>query len=115
MSSRDMEIFSQDTCIERKDQNIEARCKLMFLSQWETTFLSYIITIHHQQINQIAITGRVSITVHCSALYSSHIPEGDVILNVDVSPCQTSSSAWSTGIERWAFRVFVFVLVIQVI
>ena len=33
---------------------------------------------------------------------------------VSVTPCQTSSSAWSTGIAHWAFSVLVFVLVSHV-
>ena len=110
-----MEIFSRDACIERKDRNVEARHKLLFPSQRETTFLSHITTLQRQQTNQTAITGRVSIAAHCSALLSSHIPEGDVTLSVHVTLCYTSLSSWSTGIERWAFCVFVFVLVIYAI
>ena len=89
----------------------------MVLFQWETTFLSYITTFQRQQTNQIAITGRVSIAVHCRALgqLSSHNPEGDVILNVYVSPCQTSLSVWSTCITHRTFCVFVFAVVVQVI
>ena len=95
MSSRDMEIreqefvsslnvpiFSQDICVMRKDRNIEARHKLLFPSEWETTFLSYLTTLQHQQTNETAITGCVSTTEQCSTLLSSHIPEGDVMLNV---------------------------------
>ena len=88
MSSRDVEIFIfyRDVCVERKDRNVSARHKLLFPSQWETTFLSYITTIQRQETNQISVTGRVSIAVYCklSALLSSHIPE--VIPNVYVAP-----------------------------
>ena len=115
MSSPDVEIFSRDACVERKAPNVQARHKLLFPSRWETTFLSYITTLQRQQTNQTAITGRVLTAGHCSALLSSHIPEGDVILRVYVTPCETSLSAWSTGIELWAFCVFVFVLVIYAI
>ena len=88
MSSRDVEIFIfyRDVCVERKDRNVSARHKLLFPSQWETTFLSYITTPQRQQTNQTAITGPVSIAAHCSALLPSHIPDGDVILNVYITP-----------------------------
>ena len=89
MSSFDVPIFSLNASVWRKDLHVSPRHKLLFPSQWETTFLSYITTIQRQETNQISVTGRVSIAVYCklSALLSSHIPEGDVILNVDVSPC----------------------------
>ena len=84
MSSLDVPIFSRDACA---DRNVEARHKLLFPSQWVTTFLSHITTLQSQQTHQTANTGRVSIAVHCSALLPSHIPEVDVILIVYVIPC----------------------------
>ena len=41
MSSQNLKIFSQDACVERKDRNVEAWHKLLFPSQWETTFEVY--------------------------------------------------------------------------
>ena len=86
--SREVEIFSREACVERKDRNVEEH-KLIFPSQWETTFLSCITTLQRQQTNQIAITGPVSIAAQYSALtlLFPHIPEGDVRLNVYVTPC----------------------------
>ena len=66
MSSRDVEISSRVARVERKDRNIEARHKLLFPSQWETTFLPYTTTLQRKQTNQTAITGRVS--RNCSTL-----------------------------------------------
>ena len=78
MSSQDVEIFSGEACVERKDLNAEARCKLTFSSQWETTYLSY----HHNtsrltnrpycHYSQYS-TGCVSIAVHCSTLVPTHL------------------------------------------
>ena len=103
MFSLDVEIFSRDACVERKDRNVEARHQLLLRSQLETRFLSYITTLRRQQTNQTAITGRVLLALHCSkdpimnklmgslivaryAYFSPHMPEGDVILNVFVTP-----------------------------
>ena len=72
--SRDVEISSRNTCVERKDRKVEARHKLLFPSHLETTFSSCITTLQRHQTNQTAITGRGSTAVHCSTLLSSHIP-----------------------------------------
>ena len=39
MSSRDISIFSLDTSVSRKDLHVSARHKLVFPSQWETTYI----------------------------------------------------------------------------
>ena len=92
MPSQNMEIFSQAICTDRKDWNVEARQTPIPLSTGNN-----ICVLHHNtSTNKPDCHHRPCF--YCSALLSSHIPEGDVKLNVYLTPCWTFLSAWSTGI-----------------